>query len=145
MKVKLPSLELNWLNYPKDVSIPDIVTVGVNDIDYGGCYFEPEYNAVSVADRSFSLERGLLLVREDNYESTVVHEFRHHLQRVHFGVEPDVLNWKTEGNYKDSIIEYFSSSLTEMDALLYEVTHYPDDVNLQWYEWLVKHYENRQV
>ena len=145
MKVKYPSLELNWLKFPKDISIPDIITVGVDDFNYGGCYYEPEWNSISVSDRSFSLERGLLVVREDNYESTLVHEFRHHVQRVHFGIKPDGIEWEEGESYKNSIIKYFTSSVTEMDALLYELKHYPDDVNLEWYEWLVKHYENNKV
>lgn len=143
MKVKNPSLELNWLKYPKDVSIPDIVVIGEDDYAYAGCYYEPEEDAeIYVDDKPYGLERGILLIREDQFEPTIVHEFRHHLQTIHFGWKPEGHDFDFDNDYKDSIIKYFTTNKFEMDALLYELKYYPTDVNLEWMEWITKHYEN---
>lgn len=144
MKISMPSLELNWLKYPKDISIPDIIVIGIDDFDYGGCYYEPEMGEVWLNETPYTLDRGLLIVREDCYESTLCHEFRHHLQLVDMGIEPDVVEFRTDLDYKDAIIDYFTQSVTERDALLYELKHFPNDYTLQWYEWLIKYYENNK-
>ena len=145
MKISIPSLELRWLNYPKDISIPDIIIVGKDEYEYGGCYYEPEKTEVWVTETPYPLDRGVLIVREDCYEGTLCHEFRHHIQRTHMGIQPDVVEFKFDLRYKDAVIEYFTQSMTERDALMYELKHYPNEHTLEWYEWLVKHYENNTV
>lgn len=133
--IKHPSLELNWLPKQKEVPIPDIVIV--DNYDYSGCYYSPEYAEVILDDRCFSTENGLIVLKSDTSPSTVAHEFRHHLQHIN-GVDFGIVDWDFNKPYKDAIIEYYTESPTEMDALLYECKHYPDDDNMQWLEWIIK-------
>ena len=132
-KIKHPSLELNWLPKDKDVSIPDIFIV--NNYDYSGCYFSPEWNEAVLDDICVSLENGLIVIKSDTSPSTIAHEFRHHLQYVN-GFDLGIVEWSFNKPYKDAIKEYYTNSITEMDALLYECTLYPDDNNVQCLEWL---------
>lgn len=143
MRISLPSLEINWLKFfPKDVILPDIVVIGEHNYDYGGCYYKPEWAEICVEGRNYSLEKGLIVVRDDQDGSTLAHEFRHHLQRVYYGIEFPSQEFNFDIPYKDAIIKYFTSSWIEMDALLYELSKKPTDTNLEWYEWIVKEKES---
>ena len=132
-KIKHPSLELNWLPKPKQLSIPDIFIV--SNYDYSGCYYSPEYCEVELDGKCVSVENGLIVIESDTSPSTIAHEFRHHLQWCH-GVDSEIQEWNFNKPFKDAIIEYYTNSLTEMDALLFECKHYPDDDNMEWFEWL---------
>ena len=133
-RIKIPSLELNWLPKPKQLSIPDICIV--DDYDYSGCYYHPQWNEAVLDDKCVSLENGLIVIRIDTSPSTIAHEFRHHLQYMR-GFDFGVQEWDFNKPFKDAIIEYYSESFTEMDALLFECKHYPDDDNMEWIEWLI--------
>lgn len=134
-KVRFPSLELNWLSKSKDISIPEIYIV--DDFDYSGCYYSPEFNETILDNTCISIgNNGLIVIKSDISPATIAHEFRHHLQFV-YGMDFDHSEWNDNKSYKDAIIEYYSTSITEMDALLYEYKQYPDDHNTEWFEWLL--------
>jgi hypothetical protein len=132
MRVKYPSLELNWLPKPKDISIPDIFIV--DDYNYSGCYWHPQYGEDILDGKCVSLENGLIVIKSDTSPSTIAHEFRHHLQYMN-GIDFEIMDWNFNKPYKDAIKEYYTQSITEMDALLYECRLYPDDNNMQSLEW----------
>jgi len=132
-KIKHPSLELNWLPKPKQMSIPDIYIV--DNYDYSGCYYKPQRNEAILDDRCVSLENGLIVIKRDTSPSTIAHEFRHHLQYMN-GINSEIQEWDFNKPFKDAIIEYYTNSFSEMDALLYECKYYPDDDNMEWFEWL---------
>ena len=136
--IKYPSLELNWLPKAKGVPLPDVCIV--DDYDYSGCYYYPEYSEVELDGKCVSIENGLIILKSDTSPSTIAHEFRHHLQWW-YGLEVEGVEWDFNKPYEDAIIEYYTKSITEMDALLYECNHYPDDYNMQNYEWLFNHLE----
>lgn len=146
MKIKNPSLELNWLKFPKDISIPDIIIISVDEYDFAGGYYSPnKYSEIYVDGREYTMERGILLIREDQNEATISHEFRHHQQMIDFGWKLDEYDYEfnTDNEYKDAIIDYYTDNIPELDALLYEVKHSPDETNLEEYEWVIKHNEKR--
>ena len=133
--IKHPSLELNWLPKAKDVPLPNMFVV--DDYDYSGCYYNPEYAEVELDGKCVSIENGLIIIKSNTSPSTIAHEFRHHLQWW-YGMDLGAVAWDFHKPYKDAIVEYYTKSLTELDALLYECKHYPDDDNMQNYEWVCR-------
>ena len=132
--VRFPSLELNWLPKCKQLSIPDVFII--DDYDYSGCYYNPQQNEVILDGKCVPLKNGLIVIRIDTSPSTIAHEFRHHQQYMN-GIDLSIQEWNFNKPYKDAIIEYYTKSFTEMDALLFECNHYPDDWNMQWMEWVI--------
>lgn len=121
----------------KGVGTPRVV-IGDTD-DYGGFYIEPFDGQYLIDGKHIDADRGIIYISTSagKEASTVVHEYRHHIQRTAFGCEFKDCPWVLGNDYKESIIAYFKGSPTEMDAMLYEVKHEPCDTNLQWYEWLL--------
>ena len=118
--------ELNFLplSYRKNVTLPKVVIEPKLDQAYGGYYSE-----------------GVIVVVENEHmASTLAHEFRHHLQSyygctcVPVSVTKEDLTYE---NYFKFIRNYFRSSWSEMDALLFESKFTPTSVNNYWLKGLV--------
>jgi hypothetical protein len=137
MKISIPSLEIRWLKYPKIISPPTIVIVDELD-DYSGCYIHPQGGEAWVDGSPHTLRDGLIVASaHSNYESTIAHEFRHHMQYVYVGMKFDSKPLRTDIPYRDAIVKYFTNSMTEMDALQYEMSKVKSDVCMEWYEWIM--------
>ena len=135
----LSSLELNWLCKDKDISLPSIVFAAMDGC--GGFYAHPEKDEYYFDGTYYDREKGLLFIDDTNDDTfvinTIAHEWRHHWQFMKgFNFDHKSLNRGLE--YKDMIIDFFNSSWTEMDTLLFSIEMYPDDGALEWYEWLIK-------
>jgi hypothetical protein len=119
----------------------DNITISGHDV--GGCYYRPWGGEVYINNTPHDLSNGLIVVNTDATDdyiiSSLAHEFRHHLQMLH-GVESDCIGWKlNEGDsYKNNIIEYFSKSITELDALLYEYNVTGDCESGERIDWLIQ-------
>jgi len=139
MKIKHPSLELGWLPKPKQMSLPHMVFE--EEENCSGKYYLPFDGQVLINGKYYDCDNGLISVGPDkDIASTIAHEFRHH-QQLMSGIDLGGTSFEnTSGTYKDRIVEYFSKSITELDALIFEVNHYPDKTNQEWLHWIIKSY-----
>jgi len=136
--------ELNWLRKEtKHISVPELVIdSGVSKAS--ATYFWPANEEVLIKDKFYDCKNGIIAINADStiMVSSLAHEWRHHVQYYYHGSSCKSTAWKNKKNYKKEIIDYFTNNIWEMDALLYEIKKAPDDVNLQWYEWIIKN-ENK--
>ena len=126
-RIKLPHRELSWLpnSELKGLLLPPIYVIDDSD-DYSGYY-----------EHGDSESRGeIVVVENEYYASTLAHEFRHYWQFVNFGLPDESSRWNNEKDYRTAIVEYFCTQAHEADALMFECKHAPNDVNLQWLEWI---------
>lgn len=142
MKIKHPSLELNWIPKPKDIPMPNIVVESV--FNCSAYYVEPESEQHEINGHFYDIDNGLIVINENEvdviFAGTLAHEYRHHWQ-YYSGIEIDSI-WEIKSDYKSAIIEYFTTYPIEMDALIFEMKLYPEDYKSQWWEWITKHYEH---
>lgn len=127
--------ELRWVRgIDKDIPFPTIIFD--NDHNFSGCYYHPEDSIVNVNGREFELKNGLIIFNIDFGDpSTLAHEWRHHWQWYN-GWKVDSILPNYEIGYKEAMIEFYSNSISELDALLFEIKKSPDDTNQEWYEWI---------
>ena len=132
IKVRNPSLELNWLpnSMLKNIPTPEIYMV--DDANYGGCYYHI----------SSKYKRGRIIIVDiaETIASTIAHEWRHCWQNHNNNLPEQGSSWEQHSKgktYKKAIISYFKDQPFEMDALLFELKHAPNEYNLQWYEWIL--------
>ena len=101
----------------------------------GGYFIRPRSGFYLVEDNQlYPVEYGLIVVStledDENFGSIIAHEWRHIWQYWH-GWEYDGLDWVDSGDYDASIVRYFKSSVSEADALKFEVryehSHYHDN------------------
>jgi hypothetical protein len=141
--IKIPTnyVELNWLNKKdKDIRLPRLIETNSND--YGGCYYPPGKYEIMIDNKFIPGDRGIIIIAETNdnkfHTNSLVHEWRHHWQ-TNKGIELDGLNWfELKGSYEQKIVQYFTGSKSEMDALLFSNKISPDDTTLEWLEWIRK-------
>lgn len=139
-KVKYASLELNWLpnSIKKDLVLPQIYYV--EGLNCGGAYHRIGDSNQEWGDLTY---RPIIEINtnweEEGYSSfasTLAHEYRHHWQLYKYGKHP-VWPLSNKGKtYKQMIVDYFKGAWHEMDALQYELKLAPNNVNLEWKEWL---------
>lgn len=146
----LCSLELNWLKkFDKSLSIPRIAFV-TDFEEASGMYFEPEDAEELINGIYYPLDKGLLIVRTDLPDSkapidTLAHEWRHHWQRYNFGTTYyDGYPWNASIAYDDALIEYYTKSYCEYDALTFANKVYPCDIGDRTKELVTKYFENKR-
>lgn len=147
--VRNPSLELNSFmkGCSKDIILPKIMVVD-DGLDNCSAFYhkkDEEYIYI-IEDLAVGLETGLIVIPNDASIGILAHEFRHHLQHQKYNWKPnswDALSDKFD--YNNAIIKYFTGCPFEMDALLYSIKFESNDYELQWYEWIVKYYENMKI
>lgn len=131
--------ELNWIA-KKTITITKPV-IAFENIDYGGCYYPPSKCEILVNDRHYTLDKGLIIINPTETKEIVnciAHEWRHHLQFM-TGIKPESIEWDYKnGDYEQSIIDYFTKSKTEMDALLYSNKYAPSELSILWQQWIFK-------
>jgi len=115
------------------ITLPEMVYR--DNPDNSGCCYKPQEAEICLDGKFYDLKNGLIVISSDRH-STVAHEWRH-LCQYSQGYNLKTIEWKLVGTYEQSIINYFTNSWSEMDALLYEMKMAPDNENLEWYEWIV--------
>ena len=119
------SIELNWIRrrVDKSIPIPEVVFFPLEDA--AGRYY-PSVLGNEIYDidgHPHSLKYGVIVIStfwEDEIESTIAHEWRHHWQWFH-GIEFEINKFKDETlGYDKALKEYFITSKTELDALRFE-------------------------
>jgi hypothetical protein len=139
--VKHSSIDLNWLyRKSKQTTLPKLVYIDEHS-EYGGFYVEPNYYPFIYQGKEFQADKGILfVVADDTYRSTMAHEWRHHWQKLNgWNLDYDEFDYDFTGqykSYKSEIVRYFTENKHEMDALLFEVKHTPNYVNLEWFRWI---------
>jgi hypothetical protein len=131
--------ELNWIaKREKGIAQPLVV---FENIDAGGYYYNPEKGEILLNEKYYPLDKGLIVVdvsAPEEIVNTISHEWRHHIQFIN-GIEMEVIEWDNDiDNYEQNIIDYFTRSWTEMDALLYSNKYAPTECTLTWQQWIFK-------
>ena len=119
---------LSWipLSHRKNITLPKVVFEENIDQPYGG-YYIPGSNTLVAVQRD-----------DERTESTLAHEFRHHIQ-YELNLYPNTfVACNFELSYENMIVEYFNSSKAEMDALLFEFKYAKSDINDWWLNHLLK-------
>ena len=126
-RVKHPSLEIGWLaKKEKWLPMPEVVLC--EGLDVAGCYIGPSENPQLYGDYLVRPSRGTILAADYGeampLAGTIAHEFRHHWQKWK-GIKFDGMGWANQKgkSYTEAIVEYFLGSVTEMDALLFELKY----------------------
>jgi hypothetical protein len=121
----MKSLELNWVrNVDKSLVIPEVIFHFMDDCL--GQYLFPENAEVYDMDgRPHFMGFGVIVLNAEYpefFETTIAHEWRHHWQAFH-GMEYDGIEIEVNPDlpsYKKSLIQYYTQSVSEMDALQFE-------------------------
>lgn len=139
----LSSLETRWLK--PDKGLPQPLVVHEINSARGGCYYQPWSGQVEIGGRFYDMRTGIIVISEgdspERIPEIIAHEWRHHWQRFNsrryydYPTNCDVsFTWE---NYRAATVEYYTSSVCEMDALLYSLRKAPNDVNRLWFEWML--------
>lgn len=149
----LTCLETRRILCDKTLTQPLIVVAKLPecDADMAGFYCEPWPCEELIGGRYYDSRKGIIVISEDacnapgelrmEYSGVLAHEFRHHWQRFntkHYYDSPT--NYREVGTnrtYQEIITEYFTTSLCELDALLFEYRVRPNDDTRQRYEWML--------
>ena len=134
MIVKYPSLETRWIRpLFKQVSQP-VVVWDEQELQAAGLYYHPAPGEVFIAGCNVPQDKGIIVIGSSNSEvreadSTIAHEWRHHLQLVEFGWTYDGIGWNqppTElKEYEKALTRYFRQSRLEADALRFQLRAAP--------------------
>lgn len=138
MRVKYPSLETRWVSRIHKW-VPQVPMIFIGSAFYGGLYCPPRSEEYVFEGRSINLTEGLIVVCEDQKrnDELIAHEWRHHHQHCS-GVVYDGIGWPPdlEDSYDNNIINYFSQSDCELDALLFSSRFVVTETTLYWLELL---------
>lgn len=136
------SIDLHWLSKKeKDITLPNLV---YENIGYGcgGSYYSSTHNdEVYLNGKYYDCSNGLILVNTYNdysdkneIENVLAHEWRHHCQYLrNIYTDPydsSMFDWNDD--YWNSIIKFFSTNKTEVDALLFAEKYAPSDCTTEW-------------
>ena len=149
IKLARRSVELNWLSkYNKTITLPELVIVDqsfVNNVEVGGYMTRPCIGETYINGKYYDLKHGIMVITTHDSDDSIIHEvisheWRHHVQHMCMKNIEKPQQWiiHPAESYKDAIIRYFNTSITEMDALLYSLHKSPSSVNCQWYQWLIE-------
>lgn len=140
-RVRHPSLEFNWLpnSMRKGLSTPRLVIVDRSDCSGFYCKQMPKRCIDPWVGMDVS-EAPVVAITENatGTAGVLAHEYRHHWQWSTYPAPVISSVWTEGGNYKASIIRYFSAFWWEMDALKFQLKHAPDDVSRLWWDWLME-------
>lgn len=119
----MKSLELNWIrNEDKSLVIPEVIFQELESS--AGQYMDPQpYEIYDMDGHPHDMNFGVIIINlnyTEEFESTLAHEWRHHWQLFH-GFEYDGIDKYKNNDYDKYIINYFTKSKAEMDALRFEV------------------------
>lgn len=137
-------IETKWLRGNHYIDpLPEVL---FENIDSGGVCWPRQRDEVCINGRYYNLEhRGLIICNTEYADddawmlSTLAHEWRHEIQKNMFEDKTTLhSSFSQDGDYKQNIIQYFSTQWWEMDALLYAWKMVPDEVSELWMRWLGK-------
>ena len=141
-----PSIDTRFvLRRWKQVSQPMIV-YNPNLLDHAGIYIAPTYSVEHICDSELFNDAGIIQISTAKnmepllIESTIAHELRHHWQHSR-GWQYDGIGWPVmrsgvELDYQDAVIQYFTRSRSEMDALRFELWRSKDDCIRSWWDFV---------
>ena len=144
------SLETRWLKLEKWITVPEIVVLpNHKDQEYQACFYWPEDNRLLVEDGcDYDMRDGLIIIHatslDDELPECIAHEMRH-VWQYYRGWRYDgntKISFSDETKKKQNIIQYFTTSISEMDALQYSLLKAPSQSACEWYEWIIRHQEN---
>ena len=119
----------------KQVLLPEFV-FGSPEGGCQGYYRQPADCELLVGDKYVDQKNGVCVITDlcEDDLGAMAHEFRHHLQWLSDWTYDGVpLSWNDPDTYAANITEYFTTSRSEMDALLFERSVSSNDLNGYWY------------
>lgn len=122
--MRLRSLETNWLrNFDRTIPIPEVMFYPLRGC--AGKYYRPQETEMYDLDgRPYEMHRGVIVVSpkfEEHVAANIAHEWRHHWQYhrgIKFVIPKKDPQW--DDDYELKLLQYFTSSRTELDALRFE-------------------------
>jgi len=122
----MKSLELNWIRKKVDKSIP-MPEVVYHSLDKaGGKYYPPDKNheLYDPDGKPYHMRYGVIVINPEYepFQSTIAHEWRHHWQHYH-GIEFKISPRVDDENYNETLLNYFTGSKTEWDAVRFQYEH----------------------
>jgi len=119
----MKSIELNWIRKKVDKSIPMPEVVFHSMDGCSGRYYSPEkYELYDPDGKPYLMRYGVIVIdpKFENYASMILaHEWRHHWQYYH-GIEFEISPRVNNENYNETLLNYFTGSKTEWDAVRFE-------------------------
>lgn len=139
LRIRNPSLELNWLPNSIRKGMPTPRMAIVDGADYGGAYWRKTKDRCVLDGLDVDLkEGGFIALGTIRNAGCIAHEYRHHWQ-IQSGYRFGASVWRQNPgeSYERSIVRYFRSYWWEMDALKFQLKHAPDEISLYWKELLL--------
>ncbi len=122
---------INWLPLSDRKNVPSVKVIIEPETEprqlYGGYYIN---NTIVVVQWQFDSD-------EKELTSTLAHEFRHHIQRYVRNVPVKNIPVNNTGDYEADITNYFRSSISELDALIYQNKTAKSESSDYWLNHLV--------
>ena len=122
----------------KQIILPPVVLYENIPYNSDGMYVFPENGEIMIGEKFYPLDRGLIIISPTAEDFHLAHEYRHHWQFMQGWEYDGPGGWQQKGTYKESIINFYMNSRSEMDAHLYSLPWAKKDAPLQWQEWLIK-------
>lgn len=122
-------MSVNWLPLSHRKNISQVKVIVEDDVgqSYGG-YYTPGSKILVAVYRSHG---------GGSLEATIAHEYRHHIQYETNNISLKIVSFNTNTTYEKAIRQYYRSSLSELDALVYEYKYAKSDLNEWWLKELV--------
>lgn len=144
---RYPNLELRWLpnSFLKSIGTMPMLIHDYSETEAGGYYIHPAENVNWIIDIEndvlLSGKKPIIATAQSTTSATLAHEMRHVWQFERFGdngsSKTQLKKWSTVLSYKDTIIKYFTTYWTELDALRFELKYGdPEDYVYAWVDWL---------
>lgn len=146
--IRNPSLELRWLQRKsKEIPLP-ILIVGDLGGHAAGLQYKPWDCHEVVAGHDVDRRHGIIAVDDEycdrmSFESILAHEWRHQWQDFNCLGPYDWPVQTPDAPHKQRMVEYFTTSKREQDALFFEVKFAADDYSVQRLEWVREYYHNQ--
>lgn len=131
------SIDLNFVAR-RDKSLP-FPNLAFDEMEgYAGFYVRPQEEEFIWREKIHDARRGVIFISTNYPEiiaSTIAHEWRHHWQFFN-GFQMDGTSWNSPADYDAAIVEYFTKSKSEADALRFQIRTVGWEKDDQWKEIL---------
>ena len=139
---------LRWLGrIARNIPLPlPVHWESCTDASFNGLYLGPTQTIYLMDGQEFECPHGIIVVNatyhpatDREIANTLAHEFRHHLQSLHYGAIAGT-SWRAcrrrTATYEEAIVDFFRRSPRELDALLFSHKVAPSETSGRWIDLL---------